>query len=374
MNSEARTTTVFVLGLRGFPAVQGGVETHAENLYPIVCQHGVSVICATRLPFHDRELTEWRGVSLVPLWAPKSSYLEALVHSVLAVLKAAKLRPDIVHIHAVGPALVTPLVRLFGLRAVVTHHGPDYDREKWSKLAKQVLRLGEWAGMRFANRRIVISDVIAETVRGRYNVESTTIPNGVPIPELNADVSVLSKFGLEPQRYVLLVSRFVPEKRHIDLIEGFMKANLTGWKLALVGDADHPGDYVKTLREKASSISDVVLTGFLTGQDLKSLYQFAGIFVLPSSHEGLPISILEALSFGLPCLASSIPANLCVGMEEDAYFPLGDIEAMAEKLRTIAGRSWSDEDREKTRRWIEVNYDWRKIAEQTVAVYRDALL
>ena len=374
MNSDARTTTVFVLGLRGFPAVQGGVETHAENLYPIVCQHGVSVVCATRLPFHDSDLREWRGVNLLPMWAPKSSYLEALVHSFLAVLKAARMRPDIVHIHAVGPALVTPLVRLFGLRAVVTHHGPDYDREKWSKLAKQVLRLGEWAGMRFANRRIAISDVIAESIRGRYSVESTTIPNGVPIPELNADIGILSKFDLEPQRYVLLVSRFVPEKRHFDLIDGFMRARLSGWKLALVGDADHPGDYVNMLKERASGISDIVLTGFLTGEDLKSLYQHAGAFVLPSSHEGLPISILEALSFGLPCLASSIPANLCVGMDDDAYFPLGDIEALAVKLRAIAERSWSADDREKTRRWIAENYDWREIAKQTVAVYRDALL
>ena len=277
-------------------------------------------------------MREWCGVHLLPMWVPKTKFLEALVHSILAVLKAARIRLDLVHIHAIGPALVTPLVRLVGLRAVVTHHGPDYDREKWNEFAKWTLRLGEWAGMRFANRRIVISDVIADRVRSRYGTESTVIPNGVPLPKLNADDSVLAKFGLKSQRYILLVSRFVPEKRHADLINGFVQARLPGWKLALVGDADHPSQYVKMLREKASSIPNVVLTGFLTGQDLKALFQFAGMFVLPSSHEGLPISLLEALSFGLPCLASSIPANLCVGMNNDAYFPLGNITELTERL------------------------------------------
>jgi glycosyltransferase involved in cell wall biosynthesis len=373
MNENRRKISVFVLGLRGFPAVQGGVETHAENLYPLVSESDVSVTCATRRRFHNPELSEWRGVKLVPIWAPKSRFLEALVHSVLAVIKAARLRPDIVHIHAVGPALVTPLVRLVGLRAVVTHHGPDYDREKWNRFAKGILRLGEWAGMRFANRRIVITSVIADAVRKRYGADSTIIPNGVPLPEMTADDSTLVRFGLEPHRYVLLVSRFVPEKRHSDLIDGFAKARLNGWKLVLVGDADHPGEYVRMVREKAASNSDVVLTGFLTGDDLKAMYQYAGVFVLPSSHEGLPISLLEALSFGLRCVASSIPANRCVGMEEDAYFFLGDIEDLAQKLTNVGLQKWSEADRDNVRNWIAKNYDWREIAKQTVAVYQDAI-
>ena len=373
MAENGKKFTVFVLGLRGFPNVQGGVETHSENLYPLICDKDVSVICATRKPFHDGDAREWRNVRLVPMWAPKSRFLEALVHSILAVLKAARIRPDLVHIHAVGPALVTPLVRLVGLRAVVTHHGPDYDREKWNTFAKWTLRMGEWAGMKFANRRIVISTVIADSVRSRYGRESTIIPNGVPLPDLNADDAMLTRFDLKPNRYILLVSRFVPEKRHADLIDAFEQARLRGWKLALVGDADHPSDYVKKLREKASGIPNVVLTGFLTGQDLKALFQFAGVFVLPSSHEGLPISLLEALSFGLPCLASSIPANLCVGMDNDAYFPLGNIGELAKKLEAIAQREWTDADRSQVRRWIAESYDWRKIADQTVEVYRDAL-
>ena len=142
MTGDSDSFTVFVLGLRGFPGVQGGVETHAENLYPLMSEKGVKVICATRKPFHIHDSPEWLGVRLLPIWAPKSRYFEAIVHSILATIWAARLRPDVVHVHAVGPALVTPLIRLFGLRAVVTHHGPDYDREKWTYIPRAVLRLG----------------------------------------------------------------------------------------------------------------------------------------------------------------------------------------------------------------------------------------
>jgi glycosyltransferase involved in cell wall biosynthesis len=283
------------------------------------------------------------------------------------------MRPDIVHIHAIGPSLVTPLARLAGLRVVVTHHGPDYDREKWSWTAKKILKLGEWIGVRFSNRRIVISSVISSMVLNQYGVDCDIVPNGVPIPDLNSDVAILSKFGLEPGRYIALVSRFVPEKRHIDLINAFEKSGLSDWKLALVGDADHADDYVESLKEKAAQNPNVVLTGFQSGDDLNALFQFAGMFVLPSSHEGLPISLLEALSFGLPCLASSIPANLSVGMDNNFYFALGDIEGMAAKIYATAQKDWGPKEREKIREWVAETYNWSRIADQTVAVYHDAI-
>ena len=368
---RAKDTTVLVLGLRGFPNVPGGVETHAENLYPIIASMGIKVICVTRSPYHDQQ--SWSGVEFLPIWAPRSKFLEAIVHSILAVIRAAFIRPDVVHIHAVGPSLVVPLARLLGLKVVVTHHGPDYDREKWNAVAKGILRFGEWCGMKFSNERIVISPVIAELVRERYGVESTIIPNGVRLPTLDTGISALDKFGLQPGQYVLLVSRFVPEKRHLDLIDAFEQAAIAGLKLALVGDADHPDDYEKSLKEKAASNPNIVLTGFLGGSELKAVFQHARVFVLPSSHEGLPISLLEALSFGLPCLASGIAANRSVGLDVQAYFELGNIDQLAEKITAVSSESWSDVDRDETRRWVSETYDWNRIARQTADVYQKAI-
>ena len=364
--------TVFVLGLRGFPNVQGGVESHAQQLYPLVCERGVRVVCATRKRFHPPGMERWNGVEFVPIWAPRSQYLEAVVHSLLAVLRAAWLRPDLVHIHAVGPALVTPVARLLGLKVVITHHGPDYDREKWNRIARWVLRAGEWAGMKFSTRRIVISEVIAEIVRKRYRKSSDVIPNGVPIPTLDADRRYLEEYALTEGKYVLLVSRFVPEKRHLDLIEAFSSARLDGWKLVLAGDADHTSEYERRLKNTARNTANVVLTGFVGGEKLKAIYQHAGIFVLPSSHEGLPISLLEALSFGLRSVASDIPANLAVGLSAAAYFGLGDIDALSSKLKDLAASNWTVEDRERVRRWTRDKYNWEDIADRTVATYQSA--
>lgn len=370
-SNEARPVSVLVLGLRAFPDVPGGVETHAQNLYPLIVDMGMKVTCITRSPYHQQD--HWQGVDFLPVWAPRSKYLEAIVHSVLAVFRAAFLRPDVVHIHAVGPSLVVPLARLAGLRVVVTHHGPDYDREKWNALARRILRFGEWCGMKFANERIVISPVIDDLVRRRYGVESTIVPNGVVLPTLDANRSALQKFDLEPGRYVLMVSRFVPEKRHMDLIDAFEKAAVPGLKLALVGDADHPDSYERALKERAAANPDIALTGYLGGEELRAVYQYACAFVLPSSHEGLPISLLEALSYGLPCIASGIGANRAVGLGEDTYFDLGNIDQLAEKIVDVSSRPWGTDDREATRRWISEHYDWKNIARQTADVYRMGL-
>lgn len=363
--------TVLVLGLRGFPQVPGGVETHAENLYPLIARSGIRVICITRRPYHTRKT--WSGIEFRPTWSPRSKYLEAIVHSLYAVLKAAFIRPDVVHVHAVGPSLVVPLARLLGLRVVVTHHGPDYDREKWNAVAAKMLRLGEWCGMKFANQRIAISPVIADMVRQRYGVECSIIPNGVALPELDTQPAEVGKFGLQAGRYVLLVSRFVPEKRHVDLIQAFERVRGGDLQLALVGDADHPDAYARSLKQRAAANRDIVLTGFLGGRDLRAVFQHALVFVLPSSHEGLPISLLEGLSFGLPCIASNIAANRSVGLAADAYFDLGNIDQLAARIEEISRRPWSDADRDRTRRWVAERYDWKRIAEQTASVYRQAL-
>lgn len=361
------------LGLRGFPGVQGGVETHAEHLCPLLAGLGCEVEVIVRSPYLPAEqCAGWRGIRFVRIWSPKSKGLEAIVHTFLGVLVAAWRRPDVLHIQAIGPALMTPLARLLGLKVVVTHHGPDYDRQKWGRFAKWALRAGERFGMRFSHGRIVISEVIGRLVREKHGVASTLIPNGATLPALPSSTGAPKRFGLAPRRYVLLVSRLVPEKRHLDLLEAFAQAGLEGWKLAFVGAADHPDAYQRSLIEAAER-AGAVMTGFQSGLALRELYAHAGLFVLPSSHEGLPIALLEALSYGLPVLASDIPANVEVGLPAEHYFPLGDKAALARGLRALAAAPPDAEAIQARRAWVARRYDWRRIAEQTLAVYREAV-
>lgn len=369
-----RPLRIAFLGLRGFPGVQGGVETHAEHLCPLLAELGCEVEVIVRSPYMPAAKgAGWHGVRFVRVWSPRSRGLEAIVHTFLGVLVAAVRRPDVLHIQAIGPALMTPLARLLGLKVVVTHHGPDYDRQKWGRFARWALRLGERWGMRFSNARIVISQVIRDLVQEKHGVESALIPNGVTLPELPDSVGALTRFGLLPGRYALLVSRLVPEKRHFDLLEAFAKAGLDGWKLVFVGAADHPDDYQRKLIAAARD-AGVVMTGFQSGLALQELYAHAGLFVLPSSHEGLPIAMLEALSYGLPVLASDIPANLEVGLPANHYFPLGNKTILAERITTLAASPLNDKAREAQRTWVANRYDWRRIADQTLAVYKNVAL
>ncbi len=370
--SMKRPIRVTMLGLRGFPGVQGGVETHASHLCPLLVGMGCEVTVLVRAPYQPTEIgKQWNGVNFVPLWTPKSKGLEAIVHTFLGVLYAGLVfRPDVLHIQAIGPALMTPLARLLGLRVTVTHHGPDYDRQKWGRFARFALRLGERFGMRYSNARIVISRVIATIVKQAHSCSSHLVPNGVVLPEIPASSDALNPFGLESGKYVVLVSRLVPEKRHLDLIEAFNRAAIPGWKLAIVGASDHPDAYVLDVLAKAKASPNVVCTGLQTGSVLRELYGHAGLFVLPSSHEGLPIALLEALSYGLPVIASDIPANLEVGLPSHQYYPLGDVAALSSLMQEFSRHEISKDSRETLRTWVAGRFDWKKIAEQTLGVYR----
>jgi glycosyltransferase involved in cell wall biosynthesis len=365
---------VMMLGLRGFPGVQGGVETHAEHLCQLLRELDCDVEVVVRSAYvpGDRG-DDWKGVRYLRIWSPKSRALETIVHSFLGVLAAAWRRPQVLHVQAIGPALMVPLARLLGLHVVVTHHGPDYNREKWGLFARAVLRTGEAWGMRFCNRRIVISRTIRNLVRDKYGLESYVIPNGVDLPELPSSTSALEKFGLRPGRYVLTVSRLVPEKRHKDLIAAYATAKLNGWKLLVIGASDHLDVYAVEVAALVRATPGAVLAGFQTGLALRELYAHAGVFVLPSSHEGLPIVLLEALSYGLPVVASDIPAHLEIGLEAKHYFPLGDVHALAARLESFARMPWPAEMRESIRRWVAEHYDWHSVVKQTIRVYRRAV-
>jgi glycosyltransferase involved in cell wall biosynthesis len=368
MNRPLKVTWV---GLRGFPGVQGGVEKHAEQLCPLLAELGCEVRVLTRRRYQaNTPDPAWRGVRFLGLWAPRHKHLEAVVHTFLAILVAAVVeRPDVLHIQAIGPGLWAGWARLLGLKVVVTHHGPDYDRQKWGRLARGVLRLGERSSVRWAHGLIVISRVIQNAVAERDGRCGTLIRNGLTLPQALPPSDALRHFGLTAGRYILLVSRLVPEKRHLDLIEAFRRAGLPGWKLVIVGAADHADAYAQTVMDALAGADRTVATGLQSGAALQDLYANAGFFVLPSSHEGLPIALLEALSFGLPVLASDIPANLEIGLPAGSHFPLGDIDALADRLTTLATTEETAADRQRRQAWAAETFSWERSARETLAVY-----
>ena len=254
----------------------------------------------------------------------------------------------------------------------MTHHGPDYDCDKWGKVAKMMLKLGETLGCKFANQVIVISNVIKTLISercGRKN-DVTLIYNGVTQPEICSNPEYFSELGIEEGKYILGMCRFVPEKNLHHLVDAFLILKKTNripidMRLVLAGDTDFEDDYSLSLKKKARE-SDVVLTGFIKGKKLHSLLTNAACYCLPSSHEGLPIALLEAMSYNIPVIASDIPANLEIGLDESHYFPCGNIEKLAERIEALC----------LTPHKIPYDmhlYDWDMIARQTSEVYNKAV-
>lgn len=368
---------IVVIGTRGIPGIMGGVETHCEELYPRIAALGHDVTVIRRRPYvtDANSQPEFRGVHLVDLYAPRRKSIEAIVHTLLAVFKARRLRPDILHVHAAGPWLMVPLARLLGMRVVATSHGPEYDRAKWGRLAKAVLRAGERAGARWAHRIIVISPTIAGIMADKYGrTDTSLIFNGVNPPSIPATDDYIRSLGLEPRRYVTAIGRFVPEKNFHLLIEAFRGSQLAkqGYKLAIAGDADHPDEYSEALKRRARE-AGAVLTGFIKGDPLAQLMHNAALFVLPSSHEGLPISLLEAMSYGLDVLVSDIPACRLPQLEPSDLFHLHADDAQSVEALRAALDAKAGAVRTGGRTYDLSPYDWDTIAAQTLEAYRLAL-
>lgn len=361
---------IAVLGTRGFPYVQGGIEMHCQELYPRLARMGCKVTVFTRKPYMGNNGRAYENMEFIPIRCPRIKDFETIVHTFKGIIASKKNKPDILHIHGVGPSLLTPLARMLGIRVVVTNHGPDYKRKKWGPVGKSALKLGEVIGSYCADQVICISEDIAERVENIHKRDIHIIPNGIGAPLVRDSEETLKKFSLKKGKYILSVGRLVPEKGFDVLIKAFNHLSKKDWKLVIVGKADYKDLYGYRLRRKAKRNKNIVLTGFLSGQDLQEIYSHAGLFVLPSYYEGLPLVLLEALSYGLFSLASDIPANRQFYLPEENYFRPGDVKELTRRLDEYTGHLPKRMD------WLErlkKEHDWDDIAQRTLEVYKKAV-
>ena len=367
---------IAVLGIRGLPNIQGGVEKHSEELYFRLASSECNITVFVRSPYFDKNkhFDEWEKIELVYLWCPKCRHFETIVHTLFGIIESILKRPDIIHFHNMGPALCIPLVKLFGIKSVFTYHSVNYEHAKWGRSARLLLKLGEFLGIRFADKIIVVSQTIKKFLEKKYRkTDLIFIPNGVTLPDLLSPGSTLKKHKLEPQEYIFTTCRFVPEKGVHDLIAAYKKIKNPQFKLVISGDADHKTNYHKRIIQETKGVEGIILTGFITGRPLQELYSNAGLFVLPSYHEGLSLCLLEAMSYGLTLLVSDIPANREIPLAEANYFPVGDVDALSEKIVELFVKKVPEEERRRNKQILLKNYNWQIIAQKTCAVYSQVL-
>jgi len=371
---------IAMIGQKGIPARIGGVERHVEELAARLSSLGIKVTVYTRPWYTPAAKKRYRGANLVSLPSIRTKYLDAISHTFRATLHAIASDADVIHYHAVGPALLAWIPRIFApsKKVVVTFHCIDRRHEKWGALGRLALALGEIAACKFAHETIAVSRTLQHYAENLYRSEVRYVPNGVSMRH-KPSVVALRKMGLEPDSYVLVVTRFVRHKGVHTVLEAWEKLQdqpaMKSMNLVLVGGATWNDSYADEIKEFAGRLKRVRLMGVKEGEDLATLYSNAKLYVHASVSEGLPIVVLEAMSYGTPVLASDIPEHMELVAEHGWSFTAGSAESLTHELRQVMkNHEIADAKAARAKRWVAHNYDWDDIAKEMVGIYGDGEL
>lgn len=369
------------IGHKRIPSREGGIEIVVEELSTRMAAREHQVVVYNRkghnvagAEFDNESNREnrpytYKGVKVVPVTTIDAKGMAALTSSFFATLKAIKARPDVIHYHAEGPCVMLRLAHWFGIRTVATIHGLDWQRAKWGRFASWYLKFGERTAARCADEVIVLSRNMQRYFRDAYGRETRFIPNGIERSQpVRADI-ITRRYGLEKDGYILFLGRIVPEKGVHYLIEAFKRLD-TDKKLVIAGGASDSSEYYEQIQSAAASDPRIILTGFVEGRMLQELYSNAYMYVLPSDLEGMPMSLLEAMSYGCCCLVSDIPECTEVVEDHAAVFRHGDVDDLGRQLSAlIAAPERVNAMRKNASEFVCAKYSWDSVTTRTLALY-----
>lgn len=367
---------IAMLGHKRIPSREGGIEVVVEELATGMVNRGHEVTCYNRKGHHvcgkefnqNRE-GEYKGIKLKEVFTIKRRGLAAISSSVLATLKCAFGKYEVIHFHAEGTCVMLWFAKLMGKKCVVTVHGLDHMRAKWGKWARTYIKLGEVIAAKCADEIIVLSENVQRYFLETYNRKTVFIPNGVREMQHSDAEEITKKYGLKEGEYILFLARLVPEKGVEYLINAYRDVD-TDKKLVIAGGTSDTDGYVKQLKGIAKGDSRIIFTGFVEGRILEELFSNAYVYVLPSEVEGMPLSLLEAMSYGNCCLVSDIPECMEVAEHKAVSFKCGDVNNLREKLQLLC----DNEDvvrgyKKSSAEYINEKYNWDSVVEKTLRVY-----
>ena len=369
---------IAMLGHKRIPSNEGGVEVVVEALCARMAALGHSVTCYNRAGHHvsgaEHELpagSVYRGIRLVTVPTLERKGFAAVISSFFAAVRSAFGSYDVVHIHAEGPAFFCWLPKLFGKRVIVTVHGLDWQREKWNGgIASKFIHLGERVAVRFADEIIVLSENVRQYFLDTYGRATRFIPNGVSAPTLESPRLIADKWDLQKDGYILYLGRIVPEKGETYLIEAFKQVK-TDKKLVIAGGSSDTERYLRQLQNLAAGDDRILVTGFVQGKLRDELYSNAYVYTLPSDLEGMPLSLLEAMSYGNCCLVSDIPECAEVVEDKAVLFRKSDVDNLRQKLQTLCDQpETASQYKANAAQFILNKYGWDDVVDKTLALYR----
>ena len=368
---------IIMIGQKGIPAAYGGIERHVEELSLELTKQGHDVLVYARKWFTDKNIKNYHGIKIQHIPTVHTKNLDAIIHTFISSIHAVFQKPDIIHYHGVGPALLSWIPRILSpkTKVVVTMHCLDRYHQKWGMFARLMLRLGEKAGCVFAHQTISVSRTIQNYCLNEYQKQTTYIPNGIRTTT-HQNYALIDQWNLKPEKYVLMVSRLVRHKGAHYLLEAWQIARqqnpelLKDYKMVITGDSVFTDDYVTQLRQIARGDNSIVFTGWQKGQAVAELYANTALFVNPSENEGLPITVLQAMSYARPVLVSDISEHKEIISDSKFWFTNTNIYSLAEKIAELIQKpELLKNNGEQNKVLVEKNYNWEDIAKQTNKVY-----
>jgi len=368
---------IAMLGHKRIPSREGGVEVVVSELAVRMAKLGHDVTCYNRKGHHvsgkeydTLPLKVYHGVTLKTVPAIDVKGLSAMTASVFASVFAAFGKYDVVHFHTEGPCATLWLPKLFGKRCVVTVHGLDHQRSKWGRFARAYILLGEKVAAKFADEIIVLSRNVQDYFKQTYGRETRYLPNAVVPVEKKPAEQIEQEYGLQKDGYLLYLGRITPEKGIHYLIEAY-KGLETDKKLVIAGGASDSQAYFDELKASAAGDERILFTGFVQGQMLEELYSNAYVYVLPSDLEGMPLSLLEAMSYGNCCVVSDVPECTEVVGDMGLVFPRGDVSGLRECLKHVCANPAEVANyKAQAAPYINSRYHWNDVTEQTIELYQ----
>lgn len=368
---------IAMYGHKRIPSREGGIEVVVGEIAPRMVKLGHEVTCFNRRGHHvsgkehDMEqLTSYQGVQLKNVFTINRKGIAAVTSSFFGALYAAVGNYDVVHIHAEGPAAFCWIPKFLGKKIVVTIHGIDHQREKWrGGLGEKFIRFGEQCAVKYADEIIVLSKAVQDYFKKVYNRDTTYIPNGVNRPEIKEADLIHKKFDLEKDSYILFLGRLVPEKGLKYLIEAFKEVKIYK-KLVIAGGSSDTVAFKSEIKKMAKDDERIIFTGFVQGQMLEELYSNAYVYVLPSDLEGMPLSLLEAMSYGNCCLTSDI--DECAGVVENngITFKKSSVSDLKEKIQMLCDDADKvQEYKEQASDYICKKFNWDDVVKNTLCLY-----
>ncbi|MGK7957519.1 MAG: glycosyltransferase family 4 protein [Crocosphaera sp.] len=366
---------VAIIGVKGLPAQQGGIERYCQQVYPRIVQQDYQVDLYARSSYTDSSdyISYVQGVRVISLRSLPITGGDALLNSLLAMIIAIFGDYDIIHVHALGPSLWCWLGKLFAnAKIVVTCHGLDWQRAKWGKWSSRLIRLGEKIAVICADDIIVVSQFLHNYFYKTYGQPTHYIPTA-PSPYLTHESpdNDLNPLSLELKKYILFLGRLVPEKRPDLLIQAFQRLQPQGWKLVLAGGHSDTPDYYLQLQQAASNNPNICFTGEIQGGLLSSIMRNAGLFVLPSDLEGLPLVLLEAMQEGIPVVASNIaPHRQLIGNNRGLLFKKGNLNSCVICLEMALNSPQKlQELSNNAKNYVQQNHNWHDIVSKHLSIY-----